>query len=85
MSWRSPACSATTATPDEATWNEACASALADYVVARARAAGWSEQCIGLLLEVFQHRRRGSPFRITEQRIAIELQPGVRFVIRAMP
>ncbi len=65
-----------------ADWQRAADQALAAYVAARARAAGFDEEGVALALAWLPRRIPDSPFVINERRIEMELHGEVRLVIR---
>jgi hypothetical protein len=80
---------ATTALPstcstydDSPSWDRRAAEALSAYAAARARAEGWDEDAVALLLAWLPRRAPDTPFRITERCAELELHGEVRLVIR---
>jgi hypothetical protein len=51
-------------------------------VAARARAEGWPDDAVALLLAWLPRRAAGTPIRITEQRADLDLHGEVHLVIR---
>jgi hypothetical protein len=82
----SRAAAATTAPPSTSStsdaWQKAADASLAAYVEARARAAGFDEQPVALVLAWLPRRVPDSPFLITDRRIELQLHGEVQLVIR---
>jgi hypothetical protein len=60
------------------------AESLAAYAAARARAEGWDDDAVALLLAWLPRRAPDTSFRITERGAQFELHGEVRLVIRRL-
>ena len=67
---------------DSLSWDRRAAESLSAYVAARARAAGWDEDAVSLLLAWLPRRAPDTPFCITDSRAELELHGEVHLVIR---
>jgi hypothetical protein len=67
---------------DSAAWQRAADAALAAYVAARVRAAGFDEQGVALVLAWLSRRLPDSPLVINDRRVEMDLHGDVHLVIR---
>lgn len=78
---RAPTAPPATSSPSP-DWQEKADAALAAYVEARVRAAGWDDEAVALTLAWLPRRARDTPFVISESRIELQLAGEVRLVLR---